>query len=246
MPRPDVLHDYYGVYYRGKEHAVTFADPPRFARHILSSVGPAAFTGSCFSILDFGGGDGTLARALAERLLDSRSQRQVEILLMDFPAPVAMSDRRIHLRHRSPFDPIEGRFDLVIASGVLEHVPDVHSLLNSLYDSVAPGGHLYARTPYGIPFTRVVRNLDLTYPAHVHDMGSPFWNRVNETFGWNARLIASRPSIVESSLRREPFRTAIAAALKLPAHVENWLSSTQRKKRIWHFAGGWEVVLKRL
>ncbi len=252
MPTAEYLERYYGAYYRPEEdeQKVTFAEPERFARHILRATeqGGARF-GEVVRILDYGGGDGTLALALAGRLLARRpegSERRVEILLLDFPAPRASADPRVQLVHRRP-DPAEvtGEHELVLASGVLEHVPEVRPLLAALFAALAPGGFLYARTPYGLPFTRLFPQLDLTYPGHVHDMGHRFWGRVVETFGWPARCLASRPSLVESSLRRQPLRTAAAHLFKLPGRIEGLLSPPGRVDRLWTLVAGWEAVLQK-
>lgn len=249
MPTAAYLERYYASYYRAEEQnqQVTFAEPERFARHILRGTGSRRW-GELVRILDFGGGDGTLALALADRLLAERSEgfeRRVEIRLMDFPAPRAAADPRVRISHRRPDQPVEGAHELVLASGVLEHVPEVRPLLSALFAALAPGGFLYARTPYGLPFTRLFPDLDLTYPGHVHDMGHRFWSRVVETFGWPARCLASRPSLVESSLRRQPLRTAAAYMFKLPARIEGLLSPASRIERTWTLVGGWEAVLQK-
>jgi len=244
MPRPEVLHSYYGVYYRDAELAVTFAEPGRFARHILRSVPPGSF-GDDVRILDFGGGDGTLAYAIGEALVAQSPGRRVEIVVMDFPRARAVDHDRISLRQRAPTDAIQGSFELVLASGVLEHVPDVHAVFRSLLNAVAAGGCFYARTPYGIPFRRIIRNLDLTFPAHVHDLGAPFWDRVLETFAFDGELLGSRPSLVETSFSRQPLRSAVSAAFKFPAHVESRVFPSARRRRFWHLVGGWECLLRR-
>jgi SAM-dependent methyltransferase len=250
MPTAAYLERYYASYYRAEEQnqQVTFAEPERFARHILRGIRPKTGGrrwGALVRILDFGGGDGTLALALADRLLAEKPERRVEIRLMDFPAPRAAADPRVRISHRRPDQRVEGEHELVLASGVLEHVPEVRPLLAALFAAMAPGGFLYARTPYGLPFTRLFPDLDLTYPGHVHDMGHRFWSRVVETFGWPARCLASRPSLVESSLARQPLRTAAAHLFKLPARVEGLLSPAGRIERLWTLVGGWEAVLQK-
>jgi len=246
MPRPEVLDDFYCHYYerRGSEHEVAFATPLRFARHVLRRIPRGALDGDV-RILDFGGGDGTLSKTFAEELLRERAGRRIDITLVDFNDPVAVDDPRIALKQQRPGSAIEGSFDLVLASGVLEHIPDAHGAIETLYAALKPGGFFYARTPYMMPFTRIFRSLDITFPNHVHDMGSSFWNRFPATFGWDADVLRSAPSIVESSLRKAPARTLAAFALKLPAHVERLLSPARRVNRTWHLVAGWEVILRR-
>lgn len=243
MPSPVVLADYYAHYYDDREHAVTFSGATRFARHVLKIIPGDAF-GSSVSILDYGGGDGSLAKAIAERLIAVHRIQSADIHVIDVVRHEYAGDDRIKMRHGSPSEPIVRRYDLVLASAILEHVPDLHPLLKTLYASIAQNGFFYARTPYVIPLTRLFPGLDLTYPAHVHDMGSDFWNRFSDTFQWCTRVVASRPSVVAGNLVADPLRTLAAAVLKAPAHVENWLSPSSRAPRLWHLVGGWEILLQ--
>jgi hypothetical protein len=82
--------------------------------------------------------------------------------------------------------------------------------------------------------------LDFGFPAHLHDLGAPFWDRVASTFGLEAPVL-SRPSIVATTWRSKPLRTAVAHALKLPAHIEGRV--TRGPRRLAGTAGGWEAVL---
>lgn len=244
MPAPAVLDDYYAHYYDDREHAVTFSGAARFAGHVVKSIPRGAF-GSSVSILDYGGGDGSLARAIAERLIALRRIESADIRVIDFMRHEYAGHDRITMSHGSPSEPVAGRYDLVLASAILEHVPDLQPLLKTLYASLAQDGFFYARTPYVIPLTRLFPRLDLTYPAHVHDLGSDFWNRFRDTFEWCTRVVASRPSVVAGNLLSDPLRTLAAAVLKVPAHVENWLSPSSRAGRLWHLVGGWEVLLQK-
>jgi SAM-dependent methyltransferase len=244
MPAPAVLADYYAHYYDDREHAVTFSGAARFARHLVKTIPGGAF-GSSVSILDYGGGDGSLAKAIAERLIAVRRIQSADIHVIDVVRHEYAGDDRIKMRHGSPSEPIVRRYDLVLASAILEHVPDLHPLLKTLYGSIAEDGFFYARTPYVIPLTRLFPSLDLTYPAHVHDMGSDFWNRFSDTFQWCTRVVTSRPSVVAGTLVADPLRTISAAVLKAPAHVENWLSPSSRADRLWHLVGGWEILLQK-
>jgi hypothetical protein len=96
-----------------------------------------------------------------------------------------------------------------------------------------------------MPFTRIFRRLDITFPNHVHDMGSPFWNRFTETFGWDASVVRTSTSIVESRLRGDFWHTLAALILKMPAHIERQLSPRRKKTRLWHLVAGWEVILQK-
>lgn len=244
MPRPELLESFYARYYDHFDREVTFSDAARFARHVVDGLPRDAFEGS-MRILDYGGGDGSLSREVAGRLLALGRTTSVEVVVVDFVLREPAVAAGMTIRYQSPTQPLGQRYDLVLASAILEHVPEAHLLLESLYEAIARGGYFYARTPYAIPLTRLFPRLDLTYPAHVHDMGSPFWDRLAETFGWSVRVVASRPSLVAGRLSEDPLRTLAAWVLKLPAHLESVVSPISRRKRLWHLVGGWEVLLQR-
>jgi hypothetical protein len=241
MPSPEYLESYYGSYYEGKDEKVTFSGKDRFAAHLLRAL-PRSWGGEHVRILDFGGGDGALAIAVAVLLLE-RFPR-VDITVVDREQPAPSPDERIRIARCDSIEEAEELQDMVLASAVLEHIPDLHSLLPALAGRIGPGGLFYARTPYAIPLTRIFPALDLTYPAHVHDLGSDFWNGFADLVGLRARYLASRPSLVASSWKEEPLRALMAHSLKLPASLEAALSPPSRKRRLWHLVGGWEVLLQ--
>jgi hypothetical protein len=196
-------------------------------------------------ILDYGGGDGSLAQAIASKILDKAGRDcHVQIDLVDYEAPAVSSDRRIAVRGHKDLSDIEGDYDLIIASAVLEHVPQVNGVVRGLVASARPGAYFYARTPFMVPLARLIGKFDLTYPAHVHDMGCSFWHRFAQTFGLQADLIVSRPSLIETTLFEAPARTVAAFVMKLPSHLELSLRRPRPVDPIWKLVGGWEVVLR--
>jgi SAM-dependent methyltransferase len=241
MPTAATLDAYYRDYYVDQESSFTFGGASRFARHLLA---PMIELPATVRILDYGGGDGSLALAAA-RILVGEQTRAVEVLVVDYARPQQSDDPRIAIGHADVDQAIEGTWDIVIASAILEHVPDVNPVFRKVLGAIAPGGYLYARTPYVLPFARLIPRLDLTFPAHVHDMGSSFWNRVVEVFGFDGRYVTSGPSIVETQLRAKPLRTIAAHVLKLPGRLEGLVSTASRRDRIWNLVGGWEVVLQK-
>jgi hypothetical protein len=95
-----------------------------------------------------------------------------------------------------------------------------------------------------IPLARVIGKFDLTYPAHVHDMGSGFWNRFVQTFGLQADLIVSRPSPIETAFSEAPARTIAAFIMKLPSRFELAVRHPRPIDPIWTLVGGWEATLR--
>jgi hypothetical protein len=137
---------------------------------------------------------------------------------------------------------VNGPYDLVLASAILEHIPDLYPVLTRLFQLVREGGWFYARTPWVLPLASVVRNFDITFPAHVHDLGNDFWSRVPEVFGLRPRHYRSATSPVETSFEGSFMRTLAAHLLKFPSRVEHAVSPVSRKNRIWKLVGGWEVI----
>jgi len=242
MPVPAVLDAYYTNYWPDESNRITFGSGDRFAARILRYAGIDR-NRDRIRILDFGGGDGTIARRIAQRLLNERPA-EIEIDLVDWGATDQQDGDHIRIRGFRTLDTVSGPYDLILASAVLEHIPEVNSIMRTLFSLVGPGGFFYARTPYVLPLTRLDRKLDFTYPGHVHDMGSAFWGRVTETFGLRARVVHAGPSPVETLLTKHPSRTILACTLKLPAWIEGWLVPPSRKDRFWNLVGGWEIVLQ--
>jgi SAM-dependent methyltransferase len=243
MPTPEYLSGYYARFYLNEERRVTFTGDSRFARHILGAI-PSDRWGNSVRILDFGSGDGSLTRAISQRLVSENKNLSVQLLLVDSQRPANFSAERINVRHVTTYEEIEGEYDLVLASSVLEHIPNLNPVLQCLFAATAKHGYFYARTPFVVPLTRLNPKIDFMYPGHVHDLGSSFWNRAADTFRFKARYHISGPSIVASTLKTDPVRTLAAYALKFPAHIEAALMSS-RKDRLWNLVGGWEVLLQR-
>src|SRR5260370_3873967 len=87
MPAAGTLASYYGTYDSAQDPAkprITFSSPQRLADHIISLVGPS-IPATATRILDFGGGDGTLAVLIAQRLLAAgqTGQKNAEGITID-------------------------------------------------------------------------------------------------------------------------------------------------------------------
>lgn len=245
MPTTAVLDKYYSQYYRQSSLKTTTSNKQRFARHVITPIQTVHPTNS-IRILDYGGGDGSLAYSIAEIFLQRnlKTMNHVEIDLVDYQEPQKTNNIRVSIGAHHSLDTVQGHYDLILASAVLEHVPHVYSIIRKLVALSKPGAYFYARTPFMIPIGRFLGQMDLTYPAHVHDMGSSFWNRFVQTFGLSADLVMSRPSLIETTLVEAPLRTILAFLMKLPSHLELALRRSHPQDPRWTLVGGWEVMLR--
>lgn len=243
MPTEETLGRYYRKYYQHLDHTVACDDPLAFARHVMTTVGPH-LKGRSISILDFGGGGGDLAEAIAGLILANGSA-SVEIDLVDYNSNLSRTGTAgVIVRPHQTLSDVKGnQFNLVLASAVLEHIPFPRPTLIDLLSNVKPGGVFYARTPNVAAILRIFEafglSYDFTFPAHVHDLGQAFWEQVPRWVEGEAgalRIISSRPSVVETSFSRNPIRTLAAYAFKAPWYL---LGSRYR------LVGGWEVVIQR-
>lgn len=240
MPTNNFLSRYYSSYYGDSETKVEFVGHERFCRHLLR-LAPEIRTFPSLRILDFGGGDGTLSLTLA-RTIRAEAEIPVRIDVVDYSANQSIREGGIEMMSHQTLETVEGKFQLVVASAVLEHLPNCGEILKKLLDALAPGAFFYARTPYSLPLKRVFGNYDLYFPMHLHDLGPEFWGRIKDTLNFQGRIVASRPSIVQTEFRTHPLQTFMAEALKFPAHLQQRLTGTRLPS--WKFVGGWEVVLQ--
>jgi hypothetical protein len=242
MPTSRVLEEYYSHYYKNPaSQKVTTPDVSGFSRHIIGYLDLAAI-GAKISILDYGGGDGSISASLGKTLADMGYT--VDITVVDIQnQQVPSSSVDIPIRYEKDIFKINGRFDLIIASAIFEHIPELNPVIRHIASLAGEGCYFYSRTPYAMPLIRIFPFLDLTYPGHVHDLGPSFWNRFTETFHLRADTMVSQPSPVETSFKGSPLRTIIATLFKLPSHVESRLFPS-RADPMWNLVGGWEIILR--
>ena len=245
QPTETFLREFYKKYY-SKDDQHTTIDPHVLVNHLIRQFGKLR-TKNTFSILDFGGGDGSVSQLLANYLLTSNLAQQVNIINVDYNAgdgEGGHSSYNIVKNNLPSFESIPPgkKFDLVIASAILEHVKNPRETLSVLLNYLEENGVFYARTPWVYPIlnalTKVGIYIDLPYPAHLFDMGNAFWNSILKTLNLSSdfSLEKSCTSLVQSSFREHPLRTLIAHLLKIPSYIF---------KNHYHFVGGWEVIIKR-
>jgi SAM-dependent methyltransferase len=247
LPTEEVLRAYYSAYYQQgifqDAEKVTFDEPQRFAKHLARRAKPFLRRQDP-RILDFGGGGGNLSVSIARLLLEDGASH-VHVVLVDYNAELAGGDSQdISLEcHENLASASAKDCDLVLASAILEHIPYPQEDFTRLLSAVRPGGVFYARTPCVASLFRILQRIGLpvnfTYPPHVHDMGEAYWSRILRLLPppfQHYSVVWSRPSIVETTLRKNPMRTVAAYVMKAP-----WRILGNR----YQFVGGWEVLIRR-
>ena len=232
--------------------------PDRYASDLLSS---SANTRRCAEhiasllpvdpkrdvrVLDYGGSDGGLSRALGLALRGRGHRGAQHFTVVDYFVE-ERGQEGLRFIDVDEFATLTERFDVVLASAVLEHLTDLPGTAARLLALCRPGGWLYARTPYELPLARWVPGYAVRWPRHVHDLGPLFWSRFLETFGYRGALVRSAPSFVESGFAARPVRSLVAHALKAPGHLEmRWRADAVRRegRTRWPFVGGWEALLR--
>jgi len=242
MPTDRALSRYYGSYYQGDASAeqITFDRPDRLAQRIAAHYIPSHNTAQ-ISILDFGGGDGTVANLVAAALLKTR-EAVINIDIVDYAEKtVEPAHPNVHLTHKSSIEEVAARYDIVIASAVVEHHPMAGELLSRLLDHVREEtGLFYARTPSMLPLmslaSKVGFQLDFTYPGHLHDLGQRFWETYLDRRQDEFQLLESTPSIPETTFRAHFLRALAARLFKAPWYLLG---------RRYTCVGGWQVFVRR-
>lgn len=194
-------------------------------------------------VLDYGGGNGDLAQRI---LLDLRAQSPtVECRATVVDIHPREDDGDVSFISVDQFFQTDERYDLVIASAVLEHVPQVADVIQRLFRVGGPQSLFYARAPFEAPLAKLAPGFRLRWPRHVHDFSPEFWEHLGDWIEVETSMIASRTSLVESTLQTRLFHTVAAHVLKAPSRIETALIKPVLgySGAFWRLVGGWEVFM---
>jgi SAM-dependent methyltransferase len=245
MPTEQFLENYYREYYEEKQAKVTVGRPEGLARHIAQLLPDNPK--QTLRLLDFGGGDGTLVKVLAGILRQKYPETDFKITLIDFNQEDDEEGEFFSFRSETTLAAVKNQnFDIILASAIIEHVPEAHQLLQELFDLLdTEEGALYIRTPFVSPLKKIFRGYPLKYPMHVHDLGPSFWNRVRERYCCSLEVSVSQPSMVASGFSGKKWlRSCVAHTFKFPARLESRLRA-HPIDYFWNLMGGWEIIFRK-
>jgi len=245
-PLEDFLSTYYSAYYRGHDgdHKVTTDSVKRFAKHITKLVSKNYLGSSArsFKILDYGGGDGSIAMKVAT-IMDKDKLEFATVDVFENFSSIEGIKKIDGCNYKFNENDLEDDYDLVIASGVLEHLKNPLDILNLIINRTVPGGVVYIRTPYIWPTHRLLSffgfKQDFGYPAHFFDFSPQTWDKITLLLKEKDRtieLVHSGASPSEVGITRKPILGLISLVLKIP---------TRLGFRLWKFPGGYEVLLRK-
>ena len=201
-------------------------------------------TNSDINILDFGGGNGSVSLKLAEKIY-KKTGKNIRISLIDINKEfLPLDNPKISIVHHYQLEEIKDKmFDFVIASAIIEHIPNPTNELFRIFELLKKNGVFYARTPYMLPFLKLFRkigiNFDFTYPAHVHDLNNFFWENITQALNipGKYKILLSKPSLVETTFKKNFIRTSLAYLLKMPWYI---------LKNNYRYIGGWEIFIQKI
>lgn len=244
MPTSDALNNYYSNYYIDNKKGITMSSEEKFAKHICKVIfknNHLYENKNIFQILDFGGGSGLMSYRLAVLINQFKKDINIGIDIVDYNKnPVVSEFQNIMIKQYDNISHLEKtNYDIIIASAVIDHIPDAGNAISNLFNLMDDNSVFYARTPYMIPLMRVLSlfrmKFDFTFPVHVHDLGNRFWEGFIENMRIPGKYIVlkSQPSLVETSLKQHFTRTIIAYLFK-----NIWFLF-----RFWKVVGGWEIFI---
>lgn len=218
----------------------------RLATHVVDGMHALGLTEhTTLRLLDFGGANGTLLREVVARLPDSVDRERSRFVVADlFPQEL---DPPLEYVRSADLSPTDDRFDVILLSAVIEHLPNAGDELRRLDRHLRDGGLMYGRTPWDMPFVRLVPSYSLRWPRHLLDLGPAFWANAGSAVLPNYVYERGGTSPPDSDFSHAPVRAVATRLLKgvgaaEAATIQRWLSYEQPK---WRYQGSWDAWLRK-
>ena len=122
-------------------------------RYLLQDLRLCRFARDDFRFLDMGAGSGTMSAGVL--LLFAQSQGTLVDIQDRFNFPESVLEQIAGRYHFVPWKEVDSirdaKFDLVVSTDVLEHIPNWTVAFNGLCQHLNPGGYLYVQVPSNYP-----------------------------------------------------------------------------------------------
>ena len=254
IPKEEVLGKVYSEFYERSYYGlnkekVTMDNYIRLSKHIKKRI-PISDSTEELYILDFGGGDGSISCYLSKLINNKKNLKKIHIDVVDYEAYDRQVDQKIKVKGFKDLSelPFNRKYNIVVASAIMEHLPNPRNVFHILLKLLEENGFYYARTPYFIPFMKFIQKFgveaEFIYPIHLHDMGAEFWNKIIYSLDLDVNeyeIISSQPSLIESDFTKRFFFTLLALIFKAPWYFLYF----DFLRRNYKLVGGWEVFIRR-
>lgn len=189
---------------------------------LYESVARHGLVGNGTSILDYGGGDGSLMTAF--------QKRGCQCFVVDYALSVVPGVERL----ASTLDEVSADllFDGIVCSHVFEHVADVGAIGRALAAHLRPNGWMYVEVPMELwrrplPHSEPVTHINFFTPASVHNLlvlcGM---NVVDVTLTAVPHSNGRRIPVIKGIARKSAIAPAAIESRLAPSDVEAWLRPT--------------------
>lgn len=176
------------------------------------------------SILDYGGGDGSLMSAF--------SKRGCTCSVVDYALTVVPGTQRLASTLQEL--PADRRFDGIICSHVLEHVADTGAIGRNLADRLHPHGWMYVEVPMEVwrrplPHAEPVTHVNFFTPASVRNfLLLSNLEVIDVTLTKTVHSTGKASLVIKGIGRKSATPCDMSAPLLMPSDVETWLRPTWR------------------
>lgn len=192
------------------------------------------------NILDYGGGNGNLSNELIK--LFAEKKIKAKSLVVDVFDNC--KHENIAFEHVRNFEKNKDKFDIVLASAVLEHLPNFVLITNQLLNKVKLNGFFYCRTPWEFEISKLFKFYKMAWPRHLYDIGGDFWVKYFKNYN-NFTIILNETSTSEIS-KRELLKYVLANILKTVSRLETFIfRNIKYRQPKWPYVGGWDIIVKK-
>ena len=131
----------------------------------------------------------------------------------------SLSNKELAFEHVDSFQENKEKFDLVLASAVLEHLPNFISVKERLISKVNLNGYFYCRTPWEFEVSKILKFYKVKWPRHLYDIGGDYWSIYFRKKN-NFRIVLNETSNTEIS-KKNILNYIIAQLLKLISRTKS-------------------------